>query len=240
MRGYRVRPNLRIERAIGFFCSFATAADVILDVGCGIGIATEAMAKRARNVVGVDISEQNVQYARETVRLPNVSFYPMDIVHDAERLKSVLPTAPTIVTLCDVIEHIPASDRRTLFKNVRAICSEDATLLLTFPSAFYQQFLAEEAPHELQIIDNIIGPDQLCTEAATAGFSMTYFALVDVWRRAQYAHCAFEGGAALRRRIRESPLSRRRFGHLRKTVADLPVIGPAAKKVYRTIVPRRH
>jgi 2-polyprenyl-3-methyl-5-hydroxy-6-metoxy-1,4-benzoquinol methylase len=240
MQSYRVRPNLRIARAIDFFCSFATAEDVILDVGCGIGVATEAMAKRARKVIGIDISAQNVQYARTTVRLPNVSFYQIDIIHDRELLKASLPTSPTIVTLCDVIEHIPANDRPTFFKNVREVCSKDAALLLTFPSAFYQRFLAEEAAHELQIVDNIITPDQLCAEAAAVGFSMTYFALIDVWKRVQYAHCALECEATLSRRVRESAPPRTIFGHLRKTIADLRVIGPVAKRVYRTVVPRRH
>jgi trans-aconitate 2-methyltransferase len=70
---YRLDGNLRIEMATRFFLDNIEKEDTVIDVGCGIGIPTEAMAKKAYRgcVIGFDISDQNICYAEKTVRLPN-------------------------------------------------------------------------------------------------------------------------------------------------------------------------
>jgi cyclopropane fatty-acyl-phospholipid synthase-like methyltransferase len=233
MLNYRIRPNPRIERAIQFFRASIHPDDIVLDIGCGIGIATEAMARRARAVVGVDISEQNIWYAERTIRLPNIKFHRMDIVREVDALKSLLPSAPTAITMCDVIEHIPAEARPSLFQSIRRLSDDRAKLLLTFPSEFYQHYMAREARHELQIIDNVITPDVLVTEAGAAGFCMTYFQLVDIWKQVQYAHCRLDSSAELSRRVRERPPSSRRTAwHRLKDTVERALIERRRRKRY--------
>ncbi len=234
MLNYRIRPNPRIERAIQFFCASIRPDDVVLDVGCGIGIATEAMARRGKSAIGIDISEQNIWYAERTIRLPNIKFRRMDIVHEADALQLVLPAAPTVVTMCDVIEHIPADARPALFQRIRQLSADRAKLLLTFPSEFYQHYMAAEARHELQIIDNVITPDVLVAEAGPAGFSMTYFQLVDIWKQVQYAHCRLDSSADLSRRVRERPASssRRTAWRRLKDMVDRSLIERRRRKRY--------
>jgi hypothetical protein len=213
MLNYRIQSNLRIERAIQFFRSCIKSDDVVLDIGCGIGIATEAMARSARHVIGIDISEQNIWY---------------------ESLRSLLPSAPTVITLCDVIEHIPAGDRLALFTQIRRMSSDRAAVLLTFPSEFYQQYMAAEARHELQIIDNIITPEQLGAEARPAGFSISYFHLVEVWKQVQYAHCKMESTAELNRRVRQSSAASSTKTKLRRLIdiADRSLFEKRRRKRY--------
>jgi hypothetical protein len=113
-----------------------------------------------------------------------------------------MPSAPTVVTLSDVIEHI--QDVRGLFGEVRKISCGSTKLLLTFPSEFYQRYLKAEAPHELQIVDNLIRIDQLHADAESAGFTITSFKLIDVWRRVQYAHCVLEDSKDLATRVKDA------------------------------------
>jgi 2-polyprenyl-3-methyl-5-hydroxy-6-metoxy-1,4-benzoquinol methylase len=195
MLNYRIKPNARIERAVEFFCSSIRSGDVVLDIGCGIGIASEVMAKRARRVVGVDISEQNIWYASQTVRERNVLFCCADVIDDREKVEQALQNVKAkvdIFTLCDVIEHIRDEDRSSLFSTMARLGSQNAIILMTFPTEFYQQYLAREAPNELQIVDNFISPQLIAAEAAKVGFYISYFKIVDVWRKSQYAHCKLE------------------------------------------------
>jgi trans-aconitate 2-methyltransferase len=200
MLNYRVEGNIRIELATKFFCSNLRYDDVVVDVGCGIGIATEAMAKAApcRLVIGLDISKENIWYAKKTITLANVSFHCVDVTENPGAVLALLPRKPTVITMCDVIEHIPEDARVAMLRGFVNMCSNDLKVLLTFPSVYYQEFLRRESPEELQIIDNSIGPEVLSREAHAAGLSITSFALVNVWRKAQYVHSVLEREDTLR------------------------------------------
>lgn len=207
MIGYRLNGNMRIDAARKFFCNHANEDSTIVDVGCGIGIISEALGRVATRgqVLGVDISDQNVWYARKTVDLPNVDFRSVDVIREASTIPPLLNgKSVDLFTLADVVEHIPEQDRPRLFDILSSLSSPDAKVLITIPSEFYQRYLMQENPDELQIIDNIITPTILAEEGRAAGFSMSYFRLVDMWAGVQYAHCVLEKTAALQQRVRET------------------------------------
>lgn len=206
MLTYRVDGNRRIELAVDFFIAQLREDDVIIDVGCGIGITTEAMARRAKKgfVVGLDLSGQNIWYANKTISLPNVSFHSLDVVNNANQIMDLLPKKPDVVTLCDVIEHIPENSRVALLRQLANVGAQDLRILLTFPSKYYQDLLRQESSDELQIIDNSISSERLAQEAANAGLSMTFFKMIDVWRKVQYVHCVLERDAMIRMRASET------------------------------------
>jgi O-antigen biosynthesis protein len=52
---------------------------VVLDAGCGTGYGTAYLAESARRVVGVDVSDEALSYAREHYARPNVEFLPADL-----------------------------------------------------------------------------------------------------------------------------------------------------------------
>jgi SAM-dependent methyltransferase len=58
---------------------FCAAKDV-LDAGCGVGYGSAHLARVARKVVGVDVAEDAVAYAREHFAMPNVEFVQADVV----------------------------------------------------------------------------------------------------------------------------------------------------------------
>lgn len=194
MLQYRIEGNLRIDSAIARALPLLTPASHVLEIGCGIGIVAEALAAKARRgrVVAVDTSERNIWYARRTVRNPRIAFHRIDILRQFSELRALLPGPVDLFVLVDVVEHLPAEARATLFHNMSAIAAGDARVLLTYPSPEYQRYLRKEKPEELQIIDHVIELDELRRDAEAAGLRLKHFSLEDVWRPNQYVHCIFE------------------------------------------------
>jgi ubiquinone/menaquinone biosynthesis C-methylase UbiE len=199
MLGYRVDGNLRIEKAIEFFTAHIRKDDVVIDVGCGIGIATEAIARKAKagTVLGLDLSEQNIWYANKTIALPNLSFRRLDIVSDADAIMPLLPKQPSVITMCDVLEHIPQDAVADMFRLYARIGAPDLKVLLTFPSGHHLELLRRESPEKVQIIDNPISAEFLAREAGYANLSISYFRVMDIAKHGDYVHCMLERTEAL-------------------------------------------
>src|SRR5437764_11764825 len=103
MIGYRIYGNIRIEAATRFFLENIDSDSTIVEIGCGIGIATEAIAKKTSRgrVIGVDIGDENIWYAKKTISAPNVSFHCFDILNDFEKLKNIAGSPVDIFVLGD-------------------------------------------------------------------------------------------------------------------------------------------
>lgn len=52
----------------------ANPAELVVDVGCGSGQGTRFLAEHFKKVVGTDISEAQIQEARDAPSPPNVSY----------------------------------------------------------------------------------------------------------------------------------------------------------------------
>lgn len=79
-----------------------------LDLGCGLGRITRALARRFDEVVAVDVSAEMVRRAEElhpAVELPNVSFHATDGVHLPLEDESV-----DFVFSYEVFQHLPSRD----------------------------------------------------------------------------------------------------------------------------------
>jgi trans-aconitate 2-methyltransferase len=212
---YRLDGNLRLEAATKFFLSNIKAEDIVIDLGCGIGITTEAMAKKAYRgrVIGLDISDRNIWYAERTVMLPNASFHCLDIVNDAQKLKCIVNVPVNVIAMGDSLEHIPAAERKPMLQRLAELASADAKILITIPSEWYLEHLRAENPAELQPIDNSISAELLDREARDAGYALTYFRLNDIWRKAQYVHCILQRVDTLSSAVRQdAPRPHRLFG----------------------------
>jgi len=211
---YRLFGNQRIEQAARRIEPYVHENDRVLDVGCGIGIVTERIAARARagRVWGIDLSPRNVWYASHTVRKSNVSFFAADILDDTAQIAERTGGALDVITMVDVIEHIPDAERPGLFVRLKALAAPNAVLILTYPSPQYQRFLERERPEELQIIDNVIELPALLAEAGAAGFTLRHYSLEDVWMRNQYVHCVLQTNDMLVEPPRPHPTLGREIG----------------------------
>jgi 2-polyprenyl-6-hydroxyphenyl methylase/3-demethylubiquinone-9 3-methyltransferase len=90
-----------IDRVVG-----GVAGKTVLDVGCGGGILSEAMALRGASVVGIDLADKALGVAR----LHQLeSAVPVDYrLVSAEQLAQQSPASFDVVTCMEMLEHVPA------------------------------------------------------------------------------------------------------------------------------------
>lgn len=96
----------------------------ILDLGCGAGIPTTKILAQYYQVVGVDISEKQIQLARKNV--PEAKFIKTDM------LEVDLPdnSFDAIVSLYAII-HIPREHHQELLRKIRKMLKPDGYFLAT-------------------------------------------------------------------------------------------------------------
>lgn len=192
---YRIHGNLRIQCALARILEYVTVDSMVIDVGCGIGIVTEAIGGVARKgkVWGCDISARNIWYAERTIEMSNVHFRQIDVLREYAELRAWIGyELVDLIVLVDVIEHLPSDEVGNVLRILGSFLKPDGRIVLTYPSPQYQQYLYDENPAELQIIDEKIELAELARLAVDAGLAIIHFSLEDVWRENQYAHCVLE------------------------------------------------
>jgi 2-polyprenyl-6-hydroxyphenyl methylase/3-demethylubiquinone-9 3-methyltransferase len=77
----------------------------VLDVGCGGGILTEAMAARDASVTGIDLGEKPLKVAQ--LHLLESGLQVEYRLVSAEALEQEMPGAFDVVTCMELLEHVP-------------------------------------------------------------------------------------------------------------------------------------
>lgn len=193
MLKYKLYGNLRIDKAIKLITGYLTPNSNILDLGCGIGIVPEQLATKLKQgkILACDLGKNNTNYARKTIRSDKIEFFQVDLVENFELIRSKLTAPVELVTMVDVIEHLPPNSYEQLLNNLNQVMSDRAKLILTYPSPEYQVYLQQHNPKELQIIDEVIEINSLIQLARKSEFNLEYFTYIDVWKTNQYIHCVF-------------------------------------------------
>jgi len=182
--------NLR-QQAIKRLCDrFIAPGASVLEIGCGAGIVSKHIAKRASRLVGIDISETAVAMARLYATGGNCEFRALDITGEAVDTTS-LGTFDAIL-MPDVIEHIPVARRRGLFARIESLLGPRGLVLLTYPSPEYQEYLRREKPENLQVVDETV---ELSGILAETSLRPVYFSYIDAGERNQYVHLALRPAA---------------------------------------------
>ncbi len=79
--------------------------DVVVDIGCGIGRLTRAMAQEVGHVHGFDISQNMLEEARK-LGLPNATFYETE----GNSLRPLPNKSCDLVMAYNVLQHMPSTD----------------------------------------------------------------------------------------------------------------------------------
>lgn len=106
-----------------------STSSAALDVGCGLGRFSRALARRFREVVGVDVSTEMVAKARElnpTEQFPNLRFE----LGDGLRLPAPSASADFVWSY-EVFQHMPTLEvTRSNLAEVRRVLSPDGVALI--------------------------------------------------------------------------------------------------------------
>jgi 2-polyprenyl-6-hydroxyphenyl methylase/3-demethylubiquinone-9 3-methyltransferase len=100
------------------------AAKQLLDVGCGGGILSEAMASRGALVTGIDMGEAPLAVARLHQLESNVEVNYRRIT--AEELALEQPAQYDVVTCMEMLEHVP--DPQSIINACAALCKPGGDL----------------------------------------------------------------------------------------------------------------
>jgi SAM-dependent methyltransferase len=98
----------------------------VLDAACGVGYGSAELGTIARRVLGVDLDEEAVAYARSRYATPNVEFAVMDLAS--------LPLDDAsfdVVCAFEAIEHV--HDREAVLAELARVMRPDGTLILSTP-----------------------------------------------------------------------------------------------------------
>jgi len=82
------------------------AGKKVLDVGCGGGILTDAMARKGADVLGIDLATKALRVAQLhaiDAQTPNVTYREIS----AESLADQQPASFDVVTCMEMLEHVP-------------------------------------------------------------------------------------------------------------------------------------
>lgn len=190
--------NARVCSSIMFAQSWIEkSTSRILDIGCGIGVSANAFAEShtGLHVHAVDISSLSIDTAKQLFQSPRITFEVANM-----KCKPGLE-AYDLITMIDVYEHIPCSEREAFQSALSSSMSEDGLLVLTCPSPLHQRHLALHNPNGLQIIDEMLNLEDFQQLAAKVQGEIVYFKYESIWNTNDYMY------VVIARNVRYSPVS---------------------------------
>ncbi len=103
----------------------------VIDLGCGQGNISLFSAKKAKKIIGVDISEKNVEIARKNAKLLHLGQKTSFVVGDIEKIKTPKNKADLII-FTEVIEHL--NKGLNVLQKIHGWLKKDGILFLSTPS----------------------------------------------------------------------------------------------------------
>lgn len=111
-----IHPKHRIMQYHKFFVDNISENDIVLDIGCGNGILTYDVAKKTKKVFAIDISKENIAFAKQIYNSENIEYLQGDAT------KYIFDHNFDVIILSNVLEHI--ENRIEFLKKIKALASK--------------------------------------------------------------------------------------------------------------------
>jgi len=174
--------------------SFADLAGLkVLDVGCGGGILSEALAKSGAEVTGIDMATKPLQVARLHRHESDLSIDYQQVTVETHAASHAAEY--DVITCLEMLEHVP--DPGSVITACRQLLKPDGKLFLSTinrnPKSYAlavlgAEYLLKMLPRGTHDYSKFIKPSELATWLRQAGFElndlsgMTYNPLTRVYR----------------------------------------------------------
>lgn len=168
--------NWRVEEIKKLVNRFVPKGSKVLEVGCGNGLITRHLAKRARSVLALDISSTAIENARKYVRRSNCTLRVANIICDN------IAGIYDVIVLADVIEHIENHNRRWLLHQLELRLAFDGLLILCWPNP-------EAQKESNQIVEE---PVDIKDILALTSLKLLYLSHVNADGKNKYIHCVLK------------------------------------------------
>lgn len=140
----------------------------ILEVGCGIGTVSHLLATQVPKgkVLAVDISPESIEKAKLLWKdQKNLSFEVSDM-SDFDKKGETFD----FFVFPDVLEHIPVDQHFRLFQKIQKHSHSDSVIFIHIPAPRYLQWMIENEPAKLQVIDQPLDSGDLIKNITANGF----------------------------------------------------------------------
>ena len=129
------------QRLSGRHFACAEAIDYIdksvLNIGCSNGIFEYLVTDKVREVVGIDIKYEDILQAKEECKgLKNVNFVETNVLEN-----EFLEDSCDVVTMFDVIEHIPKETELDALKKINKMLKLNGQIVISTPLENFTKYL---------------------------------------------------------------------------------------------------
>ncbi len=110
------------------FATRLAAEREVLDIGSGEGYGAFLLARAARRVLGIDVSEVAIEHARRRYQCPNLTFQTSSA--------TALPSdgAFGAITCFELIEHVSEEEQHALLAEVLRVLTDDGLFVISTPN----------------------------------------------------------------------------------------------------------
>lgn len=141
----------------------------VLEIGCGIGTVSNLILKfiSEGSFVGLDISPESINMAKNFNSFHKKAEF---LVNDMSNFTH--KTKFDFIVFPDVLEHIPVEQHANIFETVSKLSSDKAVILINIPEPNYLNWVRENDPKRLQIIDQSLSMQDLLNNSYPYGFKL--------------------------------------------------------------------
>ena len=162
------RESMALVDEIKKLCSLVPLGGQILDAGCGNGRDAVLFAQNGFNVVGVDLSEGQLQFAYRREKSPQLTFLKQDILHlnfPKEYFNGIW--------CCAVLSHLKKEDVLEVLFSFKRILANPGYVIATFKKGMGESYVVEPEFNGIKRFTTFFNEDDIYSFAESSGFVIT-------------------------------------------------------------------